>query len=147
MTIQIIKITTSNDPDTGAPLNRTAHFTITDGGGTVYKFSRGGLPMTGGVQAMLDAEEADLWTQAVANGVLATAEEIAQAESRAWFTANGPAITAIFGGTAAQLDTGLSTLLTALFPAATANQRTQMRYALMAGLLTCRCYANGEGLL
>lgn len=146
MTISIIKITADPDFFTGEPFNRTAHFTIVSGG-PVYSYSRGGLPLTGGVQAKLDAEEASLYAEAAANGVLATGEEIAQAEGRAWFLANSAAVTAIFGGTVATMDSSLGTLLTAMFPAATANQRTQMRYALMAGLLTCRCYANGEGLV
>lgn len=146
MTIQIIKIITNNDGETGEPLNRTAMFTIT-AGGSVYSWSRGGIPLTGGVQAFLDAEEAQLWAEAQAGGELATDEEIAQAQGRAWFVSNSAAVTAIFGGTVAAMDTSLTSLITAMFPAATANQRTQMRYALMAGLLTCRCYANGEGLL
>lgn len=146
MTIQIIKVTTDYDFFTGEPATRTAHFTIVSGG-PVYSYSRGGLPLTGGVQAILDAEEASLYAEAAANGVLATGEEIAQAEGRAWFLANSGAVTAIFGGTVATMDTSVTALVLAIFPAATANQRTQMRYALMAGLLTCRCYANGEGLV
>lgn len=147
MTILIIRITTQNDLDTGLPVSRTAQFIINNAGGVYYRYDRGGLPLVGGVQAMLDAEEAQLWQEASAKGQLATGEEIAQAESRAWFVANAGAVTAIFGGTVAQLDTNLATLLTAMFPSATSGQRTQMRYALMAGLLTCRSYANGEGLV
>lgn len=147
MTIEIIRVTTQKDFDTGQPVSRTAEFIINSGGGPWYHWFRGGLPLSGGVQAMLNAEEADLYTQASTGGQLATDTEIAWGDSRAWFVANSGAVTAIFGGTVTQMDTNLTNLIAAMFPSATANQRTQMRYALMAGLLTCRSYANQEGLL
>lgn len=146
MTIQIIKITTDDDFD-GHPASRTAYFTIQSGTGTVYSYSRGGLPLTGGVQGLLDAEEADLYAQASASGNVATAVELEMAADRAWFIANAGAVTAIFGGTVTGMDAGLTTLLTAMFPSATAGQKNNLRWALMAGLLTCRTYANQEGLV
>lgn len=147
MTIEIIRVSITNDPFTGSPAGRVAEFIINSGGGPFYHWFRGGLPLTGGIQAMLNAEEADLYAGASAAGQLATDMEIAWADSRAWFVANSGAVTAIFGGTVTAMDTNLTNLIAAMFPSATANQRTQMRYALMAGLLTCRSYANQEGLL
>lgn len=147
MTIEIIRVMTVNDPFTGQPASRSTDFIINSGGGAWYRWSRGGLPLQGNVQTILNAEEADLYTSASTGGQLATDTEIAWADSRAWFAANSGAVTAIFGGTVSQMDTNLANLITAMFPSATANQRIQMRYALMAGLLTCRSYANQEGLL
>lgn len=147
MTILIIRVTTQNDPFTNVPLSRTAQFIINSGGGPYYRWNRGGLPLAGGVQAMLDAEADSLYVDASTSGLPATGEEIAQAESRSWFVTNGGAVTAIFGGTVTQLDANITNLIAAMFPGATAAQRTQMRYALMAGVLACRGYANGEGLV
>lgn len=147
MTILIIKITIDKDPFTGEVSGRTAQFIINNGTDPWYWYARGTLPLEGAILPVLQAEEAELYTGAVANGRLATGEEMQQAFSRAWFAANSGAVTAIFGNGIDALDTGLAALMTALFPTATATQRNQMRWALMAGLLTCRCYANGEGLV
>lgn len=147
MTILIIRITIDKDPITEEPSGRTAHFIIDNDDEVWYWYAYGGLPLTGGVLAILEAEEATLYAAAVAGGRLATAEEIQQAYSRAWFAANSGAAAAIFGNGVDTLDTGVAALMTALFPGATTAQRNQMRWAIMAGLLTCRCYANGEGLV
>lgn len=141
MTIKIIRVFTVAETET-----RHADFIIDNGDEAWYRWSRGGLSPTNGVLAMLEAEESTLYAAAVAAGNLATNEEIAQAKSRAWFVANSGAVSAIFGSDVETLNTNVATLMTALFPSATANQRTQMRYALMSGLLTCRCYANGGGI-
>lgn len=147
MIILIIKTSIENNRDTGNPAARRVDFVIDNNDLIWYKWSRGNLPLTGDVQALLDMEAAELYAAASTNGRLATGEEIAQAQSRAWFTANSGAVMAIFGGTIEAQSTTVTNLVTAMFPSATAIQRTQMRYALMAGLLTCRCYANGEGLV
>lgn len=146
MTIKIIKITINND-EQGNPEGRTAQFIINNGADPWYWYAMGGMPLEGAILPVLEAQEAALYTEAAANGQLATDEEKQQAFSRAWFTANSGAVTAIFGNGVETLDTGVAALMTALFPTATAAQRNQMRWALMAGLLTCRCYANGEGLV
>lgn len=67
MTIEILETQTVNDPATGQPLSRAVSIIITSGPSS-YLYSRGSLPLTGNLQTILEAEEADLFTKAQANG-------------------------------------------------------------------------------
>lgn len=145
MTIQIIKITTDDDFD-GQPASRTAYFTIQSGTGTVYSYSRGGLPLTGGVQGLLDAEEAGLYAQASASGNVATATELELAGARAYYVSNPGMKTAVFDKSVAQSDTditGLVASISGLSPA----QRTGLKQLLISALLDTRVNAHDRGLI
>lgn len=147
MTIQIIKITINNDGETGEPLNRTAMFTITAGGGAVYSWSRGGIPLTGGVQAFLDAEEAQLWTEASTTGNLATATELEIAGARAWYLANAGAKADVFDKSVAQMVTDITAMVNASFPSASAAIKTGWIRTLVSSLLDTRVNAHDRDLV
>lgn len=140
MTIQIIKVVTVDDFETGEPMSRTATFIINSQGGPWYAWSRGGLPLTGNVQSLLDAEEAQLYTQASTGGQLATTYEISLADARAWYVSNAGAKADIFDTTVAQLNTNITNLVNASFPTASAAVKTGWIRTLMSGLLNTRSY-------
>lgn len=146
MAIQIIKVTTDPDFFTGEPGSRTAHFTIVSGG-PVYSYSRGGLPLTGGVQAMLDAEEAALYAEAAANGVLATGEDLEIAGARAWYVSNPGTKAAVFDKTIAQEVTDITALISASFPSASAAVKAGWLQLLMSSLLDTRVNAHDRDLV
>lgn len=147
MGIQIIKVTVNNDSETGVPTSRTAHFTIQSGTGTMYSWSRSGLPLTGGVQALLDAEEAALYADASSSGNVATAFDISLAEARAWYVANGGAKADVFDKSVAQLHTDITAMVNASFPSASAAVKTGWVRTLMSGLLCTRSYTFEKGLI
>lgn len=66
MTIEILETRVSND-STGQPVTRHADIIITSGPNS-YLWSVGDLPLTGDLQAILDAREAELWASAEAGG-------------------------------------------------------------------------------
>lgn len=145
MTIQIIKITTDDDFD-GQPASRTAYFTVQSGTGTVYSYSRGGLPLTGGVQPMLDAEEAGLYAQASASGNVATATELELAGARAYYVSNAGMKTAVFDKSVAQSDTDITGLVASI-TGLNAAQRTGLKQLLISALLDTRVNAHDRGLI
>lgn len=140
MTIQIIKVTIMYNSETGEPVSRTADFIISNGGGTIYKWSRGGIPLTGGVQAFLEAEEAALWADAQAGGHLASDFDISLAQARMWYVQNPGAKADVFDKTVEQLNTDITALVNASFPAASAAVKTGWVRTLMSGLLVTRSY-------
>jgi len=146
MTISIIQVRVQDNSEFNLPNTRTADFIITQNAVSWF-FSKGGFALTGAMQGILDATEADLWIEANAAQIPVTAFHTELANWRAWFVANPSAKAAIFDGTPDDLNTGLTTLLLAVLPLATAGQRTQMRYALMAGLAGVRLYAVEMGLI
>ena len=75
MTIEIIEISTFNDPDTGQPFSRHADVIITSGPNS-YLFGIGGLPLTGNLQTILDSREAELFSAAQAGGRVVDLYEI-----------------------------------------------------------------------
>lgn len=147
MTIQIIKVSTENDWETGEPANRTAHFTIQSGGGIVYSWSMGGLPLTGGVQAMLEAEETQLYAEASASGNVATPAELEMAGARAWYVANPGTKAAVFDKTVAQENTDITALIAASFPSASAAVKAGWLQLLMSSLLDTRVNAHDRDLV
>lgn len=146
MTIQIIKITTDDDFD-GQPASRTAYFTIQSGTGTVYSYSRGGLPLTGGVQGLLDAEEAGLYAQASASGNVATATELELAGARAHYVSDPGMKAAVFDKTVALTVTDITAMVNASFPSASAAVKTGWIRTLVSSLLDTRVNAHDRGLI
>lgn len=67
MTIEIIETQIVGDPFTNEPLSRAVNIVITSGSES-YLYSVGGLPLTGSLQTVLDAQEADIFTLAQAGG-------------------------------------------------------------------------------
>lgn len=55
---------------------RAVDFVITNGGQS-YFYQLGGLPLEGDLQAILDSQEAELWTRAQANGQTVDVYEVA----------------------------------------------------------------------
>lgn len=147
MSIQIVRILDVPNPDTGELQSRTTQIII-NGGGTLYYWAVGGLPTSGGLQSILDSRESEFLTAAIASGARQpTPGEIELAEARAWFVSNPQSVSSIFGGTVSDVDANLVALINALHPSATGPQKTGLRYALMAGIIACRTYANVEGLI
>lgn len=73
--IEILETKIENDINTGQPVKRSVEAIITSGPSS-YLLSIGGLPLTGNLQAILDAREAEFWTQAEAGGRPADLYEI-----------------------------------------------------------------------
>lgn len=65
--IEIIEVTNEIDLRTNEPI-RAALIVITNGGGASFMLPVGNLPAVGDLQAILDAREAELWTQAQVTG-------------------------------------------------------------------------------
>lgn len=147
MTIQIIRITVINDFETGEPASRAADFIIFSGGGSIYRWGRGGLPLVGGVQAMLEAEEAQLYAEASANGQLASNFDLSLADARSWYVSNPGAKADVFDTSVAQLNTNIVNLVNAIAPTAPAAAKTGLVWALMAGLLNTRSYTLEKDLV
>lgn len=73
--IEILETKIENDINTGQPGQRSVEVIITSGPSS-YLLSIGGLPLTGNLQTILDAREAELWTQAQAGGRVVDLYEI-----------------------------------------------------------------------
>lgn len=73
--IKIIKERIYQDPETEIDENRHADIIISDGV-THYKLGRGGLPLVGNLQVILEAEELRLWQVAVAKGNQRTTHQV-----------------------------------------------------------------------
>lgn len=147
MTILITKVMTMPDPFTGQPASRAANFIINNGADPWYSYSKGGLPLEGAIQPMLNAEETELYAAAVVNGRLATLGEIALAESRAWYLANPGAKADVFDKTVAQMHTDITAMVNVSFPSASAAVKTGWIRTLMSSLLDTRYNAFEKGLV
>jgi hypothetical protein len=145
ITIKIIKIRSivGQEP---LPDQRTVSFIIYENSGPIYWYSRGGLPLEGNIQDMLEAEAESLYAGAVANDRLATDGEIALAESREWYIAHPNAI-GIFNQSIDDLDTQVHDLVWAIIPTASGADKQGLYLLLMNSILVSRIYVFGEGLL
>lgn len=74
MTIKILSIKTSKDYD-GPDITRHANIIISDNV-THYTLGVGDLPLTGDLQPILDAREAELWTVAQTKGKNLAIQEV-----------------------------------------------------------------------
>lgn len=74
MTIKILSIKTSKDYD-GPDITRHANIIISDNV-THYALGVGDLPLTGDLQPILDAREAELWQAAVGKDNQLTTEQV-----------------------------------------------------------------------
>lgn len=75
MTITILKERIYQEYQTGIDQGRYADIIISDGA-THYKLGRGGLPLVGDLQLILEAEEASLWRVAVAKNNSLTTRQV-----------------------------------------------------------------------
>lgn len=115
----------------GAPDTRFAQILITDGV-TNYILGVGGLPLNGNLQPILDANAAQLWIDAVANNFLATDADLSLADGINWFNDN-PATKQLFTLSLTDLETvQINPLVDALFPSASAANRTKTKKLWMA---------------
>lgn len=140
--IVILKTTIENDYNTGQPAGRAAYFYISSGS-SEFMHTIAGLPLTGSLQATLTANEAQLFLDAQAGGILPLAQEKAIAEAIVWFQAN-PNTKQIFTLTPAALEAQVGTLVDALFPGIAAGTRNQEKKVRMAQLMTVRVAVRGE---
>lgn len=121
---------------------------IITSGGVSYLFTRGGLPLTGNLQTILEAEEASLWEAAESKGVLATDTDLEIAAAIAWYKANGGAKTDVFDKTVLQLVTDITVMVTASFPPPiSAAVRTGWIRTLMSSLLDTRVNGRDRDLV
>jgi hypothetical protein len=139
--IIILRSTIDNDL-TGQPASRGAYFYI-ESSGEAYMHMVGNLPLTGGLQAILEANEAQHFTDAQTNGILPTPKEKAIAEAIVWFQGN-PATKQIFTLTPAELETQVGALVDALYPGIAASTRNQEKKVRMAQLMAIRVSVRGE---
>lgn len=140
--IVILKRFIENNPQTFEPESRAVYCYISNNG-NAYMHTISGLPLTGALQPVLDANEAAHFTDAQAVGILPTAKEKATAEAITWFKAN-PATKQIFTLTPAALETQVGTLTDALFPGIGAATRNQKKKVWTAELMALRVSVAGE---
>lgn len=139
--IKIIKIITTIDLIENT--SRTATFTIQENGGAIYWYARGGLPLSGDIQVMLDAEAEDLYDAAEAKGQLATDREIYLAEGRQWFI-DHPNAKDLFNLPMAEIDT----LIAAWDLSAIPNPgRNELKMSIRALMCSVRILAAEVGLI
>lgn len=139
--IVILQKFTDNDPDTFEPIARGAYFYISDG--SAFMHTVGGLPLTGSLQTVLTANEAQHFAEAQANGVLPTAKELSTVEAITWIKAN-PATKQIFTLTPAALETEVGIVVDALFSGVSAANRNKEKKIRMAQLMAVRVSVAGE---
>lgn len=130
------------DIDTGLPVSRGAYTYITNNG-EAYVHTVGNLPLEGSLQTILEANEAQHFADAQANGILPTAKEKAIAEAKVWFKAN-PNTKQIYTLPVDQLEAQVGTLVDALFPGIAAGTRNQEKKVRMAQLMAVRVAVRGE---
>lgn len=147
MTINIITVRVNDNTDLGIPDTRTADFIISNGGGTSYFYSKGGLALTGGMQAILDAMEADLWIEASAAGLVPTNAQKELAGQRAIYVADAGMVTAVFGGTPAEVQVNITALVNAAFPTANATVKTALVRLFTSSQFTTRFVGFSEDLV
>jgi hypothetical protein len=142
MAIVIFEERIENSPVTFEPEFRGVTLWITDGV-TNYITQRGNLPLAGDLLPALLADEAQIWLDAVAGGLLATPKENAKADRLIWLAAN-PGAKAIFTLTSAALEAEIIALVDAIIPAATAANRTKLKRLLQGVTLVSRESVAGE---
>jgi hypothetical protein len=142
MTIVILDTRIDSGALQGVPDTRGVTLWISDGADN-YITQRGGLPLTGDLLPALVADEANIWADAVAGGLLATAKENAKADRLLYLTAN-PGAMAIFDLSLADVESNVSALVDAIIPAATAANRTKLKRVLAVGILVNRESVAGE---
>lgn len=143
MTIEILETRVVNDP-AGQPTTHHADIIITSGPNS-YLLGVGGLPLTGDLQAILDAREGELWTSAEAMGRAVPSGTQMQSGARAWFAANSGAL-ALFDLSISELETEINNLVDALLPLATAANRTKQKRLLTGLAIAVRVLVKREGL-
>lgn len=74
--IEILETKIENDINTGQPSKRSVEVVITSGPSS-YLLSIGGLPLTGNLQTLLDAQESQRWAEALAGGRVVDLYELA----------------------------------------------------------------------
>jgi hypothetical protein len=142
MTIVIMETRIDSGALQGVPDTRGVTLWISDGADN-YITQRGGLPLTGDLLPQLQADEANIWIDAVAGGQVATAKENAKADRLIYMT-NNPNAKAIFELSAADVETQVNALVDAIIPAATAANRTKLKRVLAVGILVNRESVAGE---
>jgi hypothetical protein len=106
VTIEILNTHFVTDPDTGQPIARHTNVIVTQNGNS-YLWGVGGLPLTGNLQTILEAREAELLAAAIAAGVVANVAEIAERRDFAGLEADITGELAWITGAIAEIDTGL----------------------------------------
>ncbi len=137
--IVILEERIDNNPDTFEPEFRGVTLWISDGA-THYITQRGNLPLTGDLLPDLQANEAQIWLDAVAGGQLATPAETAKADLEQWLIDN-PNARAIFDLSYAQAEIEINALVDALFPPATGvsgPNKTKLKRLLTGNTLVSR---------
>jgi len=143
--IQLSKPSTTTDPDTGEPLSRAVTFYISNNG-EAYIYNRGGLPLEGNVQTMLEAEEAELFLAAQANGVLPTATQIEIVGAILYYQANPGMKAAVFDKSITQTALDVTALVNSISGLGVA-QKAGLVQILMSSLLDTRVNAHDRNLV
>lgn len=125
-TIAILETRIDNDPVTFEPAFRGVTVWVSDGTAN-YITQRGNLPLTGDLMTILNADSSQIWTDAVAGGLVATAEENAVAAMEAYMIAN-PNARLLLTTTPLDLKTQIDALVVALFPTATVGNQNKTKW-------------------
>ncbi len=145
MTIIIFTQKTNTDMDTQIQ-TREAHIWITNNT-TNYVMDVGNLTMTGSLQSVLNGMESDLFTLAAGGGGhIATATENEIAGAITYYIADPGMKAAVFDSTVASLDTSITAIVNAI-TGLSAAQKTGLRRALMASIISVRIDAHDRGLV
>jgi hypothetical protein len=139
--IIIFHSTIITEPLTGE-VSRAAFIYITDGQ-TSYVLDVAQLPAEGDLQAILDAQEAQLWLDAVSVGNIATPSQNAQAEFLLYLI-NNPNAKQIFDLSAGGLVTEINAFVDRIIPSATNADRTRLKRLLAVGALRDRVDVAGN---
>ncbi len=124
------------------PPTRSAKIYISNNG-EAYISTVGGFSTEGSLQAILNAQEAALFTSAQAGGILPTSKEKATAEAILWYKAN-PLTKQIFTLDPTSLEAEVGTLVNSLFPGIAAATRNQKKKVWTAELMAIRVAVAGE---
>lgn len=139
MSIIILEERIDNNPATLEPEFRGVTIWISDGT-THYVTQVGVLPLTGDLLPGLLANEANIWLDAVAGGLLATKAQTAEADLEQ-FLIDNPGARAIFDLARTALETEINALVDALFPPATGvsnANKTKLKRLLTGNTLVSR---------
>lgn len=139
-TYTILKVT-KNPPFEEDPPTRSARILVANGNN--YILTVNGLPETGGLRPILDAQLEQLWADAVTVNQLATEAEIALANGINWYNAN-PGTKILFTTTTADLETQINTLVDAVMPTASAANRTKVKKFWTALAVAVRVSVQGD---
>lgn len=138
MTIEILETRTENDFQTGQPVSRWVRIAI-DG----WDLPKGGLPLAGNLQTILNAQEAELLAIAQARNIPVPEDIKARSGAKQWFIDN-PNAMQIFTLSIADLQTEIYTLVDAIIPTATAGNRTRLKLLLMGLAVAVRVLVKRE---